>query len=128
MAGLAKFRTLSIAFRYKSVELFLGRYVICISLYCAFIRLLRFFALRCNCRLSTTACRSFLIQIGYELWLDPGIRDASAASPRPTIYSWNIRRQALLREAASVAVLSLVTIQSGFEINNFARQPASRLL
>src|SRR5712691_6797425 len=39
---------LSIAFRYKSVELFLGRYIFCISLYCAFVRLLCFFDPRRN--------------------------------------------------------------------------------
>jgi len=92
VAGLAKFRTLSIAFRYKSVELFLGRYVICISLYCAFARLLRFFDLRCNCRLSTTACRSFLIQIGYELWLDPGMQDLPAVSELLKPYNARLMR------------------------------------
>jgi hypothetical protein len=38
---------LSIAFRYKSVELFLAD-TFCISLYCAFVRLLRFFDPRCD--------------------------------------------------------------------------------
>ena len=79
MAGLAKFRTLSIAFRYKSVELFLAD-----TLFASRCIALSYDCFACSTRAVTAAVHDRMPVIldpdAYDLWLDPGMKDVIADS------------------------------------------------
>src|ERR1035437_9070658 len=79
VAGLAKFRTLSIAFRYKSVELFLAD-----TLFASRCIALSYDCFASSTRAVTSAVHDRMPVIldpdGYDLWLDPAMRDSAAAS------------------------------------------------
>ena len=79
VAGLAKFRTLSIAFRYKSVELFLAD-----TLFASRCIALSYDCFASSTRAVTSAVHDRMPVIldpdSYDLWLDPGMTDAHVVS------------------------------------------------
>jgi hypothetical protein len=79
VAGLAKFRPLSIAFRYKSVDLFLAD-----TLFASRCIALSYDCFASSTRAVTSAVHDRMPVIldpdCYDLWLDPVMRDADAAS------------------------------------------------
>jgi hypothetical protein len=79
VAGLAKFRTLSIAFRYKSVDLFLAD-----TLFASRCIALSYDCFASSTRAVTSAVHDRMPVIlrpdTYDLWLDPGMTSVQVVS------------------------------------------------
>jgi SOS response associated peptidase (SRAP) len=91
VAGLAKFRTLSIAFRYKSVELFLAD-----TLFASRCIALSYDCFASSTRAVTSAVHDRMPVIldpdCYDHWLDPGMKNVDAASELLKSYNARLMR------------------------------------